>query len=95
MHNTQHIQERQFKYLSLFALSSSPFGSLASSLTSEIASISCLLERFSGMLLLVDLGFDRETLIFQLSYLSYLIGYKYAPAQGELSNILILPKLWT
>ena len=64
MHNTQHIQEIQFKYLYLFALSSSPPGFADSSLTNEIASISCLLESFSGMLLLVDLGFNRETLIF-------------------------------
>ena len=74
MHNTQHVQERQFKYLYLFALSSSPSGYVASSLTNEIASISCLLENFSGMLLLVDLGLDKETLIFQLRYLSDLIG---------------------
>ena len=74
MHNTQYIKERQFKYLSLVALSSYPFISAASSLTNEIASISCLLESFSEMLLLVDLGFDKETLIFQLRYLSDLIG---------------------
>ena len=93
MHNTQHIQERQFKYLSLFASSSTPSGSAASSLTSETASISCLLEIFSGMLLLVDLGFDKETPIFQLMYLSNLIGQKDVPPQGELSSILIFPKL--
>ena len=65
----KEIQILIFVYLSL-----SPYRSTASSLTSEIASISCLLEIFSGMLLLVDLGFDRETLIFQLRYLSNLIG---------------------
>ena len=64
----------QLKYLSFFSLSSSPFGSTTSSLTNDIASMSCLLERFSGMLLLVDLGFDRKTLIFQPRYLSDLVG---------------------
>ena len=43
-------------------------------LTSEIASTLCLLEGSFGRLLLVDLGFDKETVIFQLRYLSYLIG---------------------
>ena len=35
-------------------------------LINEIASTWCEIERFSGRLLLVDLGFDRETLIFNL-----------------------------
>ena len=73
MHNTQHVQEIKFKYLSLFSFSSSPSVCAASSLTNEIASISCLLESIPGMLLPVDLGFDREKLIFQLRYLSDLI----------------------
>ena len=63
-------------------------------LTNEIVSTRFLLESSSGRLSLLDLGFDRETLIFQLRYLSYLIGYKYVPLQGELGNILIFPKLW-
>ena len=48
-------------------------------LTREIASIGCLLQCFSVRLLLVDLGFDKETLIFQLRCLADLIIYKYAP----------------
>ena len=47
-----------------YALSSSPSGSATHPLTNEITSIWCLLERFSRMLLPVDLGFDRGTLIF-------------------------------
>ena len=43
-------------------------------LTNAIASTCYLLERFFGRLLLVDLGFGRETLIFQLRYLLDLIG---------------------
>ena len=33
-------------------------------LTNEIASTLCLLEIFYGILLLVDIGVDKETLIF-------------------------------
>ena len=84
---------KTIQILIFVCLSSSPYGSAASSLTNEIASISCLLEIFFGMLLLVDLWIDRETLIFQIRYLSNLIGYKYAPPEGALSNILIFPKL--
>ena len=61
--------------------------------TNDIALTLCLLERFFGRVSLVDLGFDRETLIFQMRYLSDIIGYKYAPPQGELSSIIIFPKL--
>ena len=43
-------------------------------LTSELASTLCFLEGSFGRLLLVDLGFDRETLIFQLRYILDLIG---------------------
>ena len=64
-------------------------------LTSEIASTLCLLEEYFEILLPVDLGFDRETIIFQLRYISYLIVYKYVPPQGKMSSILIFPKLWT
>ena len=64
-------------------------------LTSEVASSCFLLEGYFERLLLVDVGFGSETLIFQLRYLSYMIGYKYASPQGKLSNILIFPKLWT
>ena len=62
-------------------------------LTNDIASISCLLEIFFGILLLVDLGFDRETLIVQIRYLSDLIGYKYSPPDRKLRSIVIFPKL--
>ena len=43
-------------------------------LTNEIYSTLCMLEGSSGRMLLMELGFDRENLIFQLGYLSYLIG---------------------
>ena len=43
-------------------------------LTSENASIGCLFEGYFERLLLVDLGFDKETLIFQLKYISDIIG---------------------
>ena len=64
-------------------------------LMNDISSSQWLFEGFYRRLLLVDLGLDRETLIFQIRYLSYLIGYKYVPPQGELSSILIFPQLWT
>ena len=35
-------------------------------LNNEITSIGCFLERFFGRLLLVELGFDKETIIFNL-----------------------------
>ena len=43
---------------------------------------------------LADLGFVKETLIFKNWSLKILIGYKYRPLQGELSNVLIFCKQW-
>ena len=42
---------------------------------------------------LVDLGFVRETIIFKTWNLSYIIGYKDVALEGEMSSILIFPKL--
>ena len=43
---------------------------------------------------LANKGFVRETIIFKTWNVSELIIYKYAPPQGELSNILIFLKQW-
>ena len=43
---------------------------------------------------LAGLGFVRETLIFKSWNISYLIGYKYRPLQGEMSNVLLFLKQW-
>ena len=43
---------------------------------------------------LTDLGFVRETLILKTWNLSDLIGYKYRPLQGDLSNVLLFQKQW-
>ena len=64
-------------------------------LTSKSAPIKCLLQGLSGKLVLADLGFDKETVIFQLWYLENLIGERDTPPQGELSNVLLFPNLRT
>ena len=46
-------------------------------------------EVFVLVLDLADLGFVRETLIFKTWNLLDMIGYKYGPLKGELSNVLI------
>ena len=43
---------------------------------------------------LADLGFVRETLIFQTWNFKLLIGQKDAPLQGKLSNVLLFWKQW-
>ena len=64
-------------------------------LTNKNASTKCLLQCLSRKLLLVDLGFDRETSIFQLWNLENFIGERDVPLQGELSDGLLFPDQWT
>ena len=65
--------------------------------TSNVNSKRLDLYRFEVSVLvpeLADLGFVRETLIFKSWKISDMIGQKYAPLQGELSNVLLFLKRW-
>ena len=62
--------------------------------TNKSASTKFLLQCLSEKLLLVDLGFDRETLIFQLWYIENRIRERDVPPQGELNKPPFSADMW-
>ena len=64
-------------------------------LTNESAPTKCLLQCLLDNCFWFTLGFDRDTIIFQLWNLVNLIGERDMPPQGELSNGFLFSNMWT